>query len=97
HLREGRPLPVATAAITVDDGYSDFYEIAWPVLRRRNMTATVFVVTDFVDRRRWIWTDQIPFLISRTRADRIAVSVAGLSVDAAVHGESSRRQLASSI
>jgi peptidoglycan/xylan/chitin deacetylase (PgdA/CDA1 family) len=96
-LREGRPLPPATAAITVDDGYSDFYEIAWPVLRRRNMPATVFVVTDFVDRRRWIWTDQIPFLISRTGAERIALSVAGLSVTAAVHGESSRRELASSL
>jgi peptidoglycan/xylan/chitin deacetylase (PgdA/CDA1 family) len=96
-LREGRALPPATAAITVDDGYSDFYEIAWPVLRRRHMPATVFVVTDFVDRRGWIWTDQVPFLISRTRAERIAVSVAGLSVDAVVHGESSRRQLASSI
>jgi peptidoglycan/xylan/chitin deacetylase (PgdA/CDA1 family) len=96
-LREGRPLPPATAAITIDDGYSDFYEIAWPVFRRRKMPATVFVVTDFVDRRRWIWTDQIPFLISRTRADRIALSFAGLSVDASVQGESSRRQLASSI
>jgi peptidoglycan/xylan/chitin deacetylase (PgdA/CDA1 family) len=96
-LREGRPLPPATAAITVDDGYSDFHEIAWPVLRRRHMPATVFVVTDFVDRRRWIWTDQIPFLISRTRAERIAVSFAGLSVDASMHGESSRRQVASSI
>jgi peptidoglycan/xylan/chitin deacetylase (PgdA/CDA1 family) len=96
-LREGGPLPPATAAITVDDGYSDFHEIAWPVLRRRHMPATVFVVTDFVDRRRWIWTDQIPFLISRTRAERIAVSFAGLSVDASMHGESSRRQIASSI
>jgi peptidoglycan/xylan/chitin deacetylase (PgdA/CDA1 family) len=94
-LREGRPLPLATAAITIDDGYSDFYEIAWPVFRRRNMPATVFSVTDFVDGRRWIWTDTLPFLLSRTRADRIGVDVAGQRIGAVLKGESSRRQLAS--
>jgi peptidoglycan/xylan/chitin deacetylase (PgdA/CDA1 family) len=93
-LEEGRPLPPATAAITIDDGYSDFYEIAWPELRRRKMPATIFSVTDFVDGNRWIWTDRLPFLLSRTHADQIGVSVASLRVSAELNGESSRRQLA---
>jgi len=96
HLRGGRPLPPATAAITIDDGYSDFYDIAWPALRRRKMAATVFVVTDFVDGKRWIWTDKLPFLLSRTSAGDLAVDVAGQSVSGALTGES-RRQLASRI
>jgi peptidoglycan/xylan/chitin deacetylase (PgdA/CDA1 family) len=96
-LREGRPLPHSTAAITVDDGYSDFYEIAWPALRRRNMPATVFVVTDFVDRKRWIWTDKLPFLLSQTPAGELAIDVAGLYISGALAGESPRRQLASRI
>jgi peptidoglycan/xylan/chitin deacetylase (PgdA/CDA1 family) len=94
-LREGRPLPPATAAITIDDGYSDFHEIAWPLLCRRNMPATIFSVTDFVDGNRWIWTDKIPFLLSRTREDRIAINVAGLRIAGALDGDASRRQLAS--
>jgi len=96
-LREGRPLPPSTAAITIDDGYSDFYEIAWPVLRRHNMPATVFVVTDFVDRKRWIWTDKLPFLLSHTCAGDLAVDVAGHSISGELKGESPRRQLASRI
>jgi peptidoglycan/xylan/chitin deacetylase (PgdA/CDA1 family) len=94
-LREGRPLPPSTAAVTIDDGYSDFYEIAWPLLCRRNIPATIFSVTDFVDGNRWIWTDKIPFLLSRTREERIAIDVGGLRIAGALNGDSSRRQLAS--
>src|SRR5215470_7105456 len=93
-LREGRPLPRSTAAITIDDGYSDFYEIAWPLLCRRNIPATVFSVTDFVDGNRWIWTDKIPFLLSRTHEERIAIDVGGLRITGALNGDPSRRQLA---
>jgi peptidoglycan/xylan/chitin deacetylase (PgdA/CDA1 family) len=96
-MREGRPLPHSTAAITIDDGYSDFYEIAWPALRRRKLPATVFVVTDFVDRKQWIWTDKLPFLLSRMQAGELAVDVAGLNISGALTGESPRRQLASRI
>jgi len=93
-LHEGRPLPPWTAAVTIDDGYSDFYEIAWPALRRRKMPATVFVVTDFVDGKRWIWTDKLPFLLSHTAAGDLALDVAGQSISGVLTGESLRRQLA---
>ncbi|HKP10872.1 MAG TPA: polysaccharide deacetylase family protein [Blastocatellia bacterium] len=64
-------LPANVAAITIDDGYSDAYEIAFPLLRERNLPATVFVVTDFVDRKRWLWTDKLRYLISRAGARTI--------------------------
>src|SRR5215467_11789814 len=83
-LREGRPLPQSTAAVTIDDGYSDFHKIAWPALRRRNLPATVFVVTDFVDRKQWIWTDKLPFLLSCLQAEKLAVDVAGRNISGAL-------------
>jgi glycosyltransferase involved in cell wall biosynthesis len=39
----GRPV-----LITFDDGYRDFYEVAWPILRRFGFTAEVFLPTDLV-------------------------------------------------
>src|SRR4051812_15849597 len=30
-LQQGRPLPDNALLVTVDDGYADFYEVAWPI------------------------------------------------------------------
>jgi peptidoglycan/xylan/chitin deacetylase (PgdA/CDA1 family) len=47
-----RELPPKPVIITLDDGYRDNYENALPVLRELGFTATIFVVTDFVDQGR---------------------------------------------
>jgi peptidoglycan/xylan/chitin deacetylase (PgdA/CDA1 family) len=52
HLTEGAPLPGKPVIITFDDGYRDTYENAFPRLQARGMTATFFVVTDFIDEQR---------------------------------------------
>jgi peptidoglycan/xylan/chitin deacetylase (PgdA/CDA1 family) len=43
-LFEGKPLPKRSVVITVDDGYDDFREHAWPALREHGFPATVFLV-----------------------------------------------------
>lgn len=43
HPFVGRPV-----VITFDDGYQDFADAAWPLLRRHDFRAEVFVVTDLV-------------------------------------------------
>lgn len=52
HLTLGTPLPEKPVIITFDDGYRDNYENAFPALAERDMTATFFVVTDFIDEER---------------------------------------------
>jgi peptidoglycan/xylan/chitin deacetylase (PgdA/CDA1 family) len=47
-LRDEEPLPRRVVAITIDDGYRDNLEIAWPALRRRGFSATIFMVGDRV-------------------------------------------------
>ena len=48
HRREQRPMRGRPVHITFDDGYRDFYEVAWPILRRFGFTAEVFLPTDLV-------------------------------------------------
>lgn len=52
HLWQGAPLPEKPVVLTFDDGYRDNYTNAFPLLRERGMTATIFVVTDFMDEER---------------------------------------------
>ena len=50
NLTQGAPLPDKPVMLTFDDGYRDNYENAFPLLRERGMTATFFVVSDFIDK-----------------------------------------------
>ena len=44
-------LPPKSIVLTFDDGYLDNWVFAFPILRKYGFKATVFVSTDFVDRR----------------------------------------------
>lgn len=41
---EGGTLPEKPVCITIDDGYLSNYEVAWPLLERYGMNATIFVI-----------------------------------------------------
>jgi len=75
-LMHGGPLPENALAITVDDGYRDFYQVAYPVLREYGIPATVYLVSDFVDRTGWLWVDQVQyeFLHGQARSFRMELS-----------------------
>ncbi len=47
-LSNGHSLPEGSVAVTLDDGYADNYENAWPILERYGIPATVFLVTNAV-------------------------------------------------
>ena len=49
-LRQGKPMPSNVACITFDDGYKDNYTFAYPILRKYNAPATIFLTTGYIGR-----------------------------------------------
>jgi len=64
-IRGERPLPKKPVLITFDDGYADLVQHALPVLKRHNLTATIFLPTQRIGRsNEWdsgSWT-QVPLM-----------------------------------
>jgi peptidoglycan/xylan/chitin deacetylase (PgdA/CDA1 family) len=65
HVESGEPFSRPVATITFDDGYRDVYENAVPTLMRVGAAATIFVVTDQVDRSCWQIHDRMYHLLAR--------------------------------
>jgi peptidoglycan/xylan/chitin deacetylase (PgdA/CDA1 family) len=52
-------VPSRSVAITFDDGYSDNYENAFPILKRYGLPATIFVATGAIGTGNPLWHDQV--------------------------------------
>ncbi len=68
-LQNGKSLPKGATLITFDDGYRDFAENAWPVLKSFGFPATLFVPTAYPDQpQRRFWWDKLYQVIVSSRA-----------------------------
>ncbi|MDP2645972.1 MAG: polysaccharide deacetylase family protein, partial [Desulfobacterales bacterium] len=54
--------PKNAVAITFDDGFKSFYDLAWPLLRAYDIPASIFVVPDLVEKNLWLWPDRFSHL-----------------------------------
>jgi peptidoglycan/xylan/chitin deacetylase (PgdA/CDA1 family) len=51
HLTTGADVPEKSIVLTFDDNYQSFYDLAWPILKKRNFPAAMFVHTGFVGKK----------------------------------------------
>ncbi|MBO0686708.1 MAG: polysaccharide deacetylase family protein, partial [Candidatus Dormibacteraeota bacterium] len=55
-------LPAEPVVLSFDDGYSDFYTAAWPVLSRYHFKAVSYVVPGFLGSMNYMTPDQLKVL-----------------------------------
>lgn len=60
-LELGVPAPERAVVLTFDDGFRSNYRLAFPLLKRFNAPATIYLATEFVDEGKPIWTDRIDY------------------------------------
>ncbi len=52
YLENKETIPAKTVAITFDDGYRDTYTNAFPIMKRYNIPATIFLAASFIGQQR---------------------------------------------
>ena len=55
-------------AFTIDDGYLDNYIQALPIFERQQVPFTIFVATDFIDKKAILWWDIIEKLVLKNNS-----------------------------
>lgn len=75
-------LPPRSVLITFDDAYTDFEELAWPVMKELGLSATLFVPTAYPDQPdRSFWWDRVHQAVhGSTSRDTINTPAGSLAV-----------------
>jgi peptidoglycan/xylan/chitin deacetylase (PgdA/CDA1 family) len=77
-LSLNKKLPPYTAAITFDDGFLNNFTVAFPILKKYHLPATVFLATSFIgSEKRGLWTERVDWIIHGARVPSVRIDVNG--------------------
>ncbi|MDQ7051475.1 MAG: polysaccharide deacetylase family protein [candidate division KSB1 bacterium] len=77
-FRNRKPLPEYTAAVTFDDGFRNNFTVAFPIMVRHNIPATIFLTTDMIGQPgARLWTEHVDTIIFSANVRRLQVQMNG--------------------
>lgn len=75
HFNRHGKWPRRCVVLTIDDGYRDFYQWAYPELRKRGMKATFFATVNFVEGKIWLWPDRLQWVLDATVLSEVTLKL----------------------
>ena len=70
-------LPRRPIIITFDDGYDDNYINAFPILKKLNMPATIFLATGYIGKNKTFWYDWLAYIILNLESRQLEIPSLG--------------------
>ncbi len=77
YIENKKSLPKKPILITFDDGFDDNYTKAFPILKKYNVPATIFITTSYIGTDKTIWFDHLASLIFLLEKDRLFIKEIG--------------------
>ena len=65
------------AVITIDDGYRNIHRVAFPILKRLRLRATLFVPTGFILDGRGFWWDRLRLIVAAAQRPTLPFRIDG--------------------
>ncbi|MFK8060279.1 MAG: polysaccharide deacetylase family protein [Polaribacter sp.] len=56
--------------LTFDDGFKENYTIIAPILKEENITATFYLMSDFIDNKKLMWRNVILAALNKTKENK---------------------------
>lgn len=75
YVQDDKTLETPVFHLTFDDGLKEIYTIIAPLLEKRNIPATFFVNTAFIDNKALFYRYKVSLLIDRAQTDEMACSI----------------------
>jgi peptidoglycan/xylan/chitin deacetylase (PgdA/CDA1 family) len=91
-LKNQKKIKPNTVVITVDDGYEDFYKYAFPVLRKYSVPAIIYVTSDFIEKKTWLWPDKIDYILKKSSFNVVSINFQGNDNKYQLTHETSRKK-----
>jgi peptidoglycan/xylan/chitin deacetylase (PgdA/CDA1 family) len=70
-------LPKKAVVLTFDDGYKDNYKFAYPILKKYNLPATIYLSTGPIEEKKLFWTDEVRYILLKTDLETINLNKLG--------------------
>jgi peptidoglycan/xylan/chitin deacetylase (PgdA/CDA1 family) len=68
-------LPRLAVSFTVDDGYCDFADVAWPVFRDFDCPVSLFVVPGAIAGEDWFWWDKLEWIMRHSATNSYSLAI----------------------
>jgi len=76
---QGRLLPRDAVLVTVDDGYRDFLEVVFPIVKRYGIQPVLFISTLYIERGMF-WWDRLAWAMRNTQVTAIETPIGPISL-----------------